>query len=72
MPNQDERPATKHDLDQLEGSLVEATRDIQTEVLRAFHNWARPAQKSDYVPTRNGSRCSKHESAKSSAARDVR
>jgi len=44
MPNQDERPATKHDLDQLETRLVEATRDMQTEVLRAFHNWARPAE----------------------------
>jgi hypothetical protein len=44
MPNRDERPATKHDLDQLEARLVEATRDMQTEVLRAFHNWARPAE----------------------------
>ena len=44
MANQDERPATKHDLDQLEARLVEATRDMQTEVLRAFHNWARPAE----------------------------
>jgi hypothetical protein len=44
MPNQDERPATKHDLDQLEARLVETTRDMQTEVLRAFHNWARPAE----------------------------
>ena len=24
--------------------VVEATRDMQTEVLRAFHNWARPAE----------------------------
>lgn len=24
--------------------LVEATRDMQTEVLRAFHNWARPSE----------------------------
>jgi hypothetical protein len=44
MPNQDDRPATKHDLDQLEARLVETTRDMQTEVLRAFHNWARPAE----------------------------
>jgi hypothetical protein len=44
MPNKDERPATKHDLDQLEARLVEATRDMQTEVLPAFHNWARPAE----------------------------
>ena len=44
MPDQDERPAAKHDLDQLEARLVETTRDMQTEVLRAFHNWARPAE----------------------------
>jgi hypothetical protein len=44
MPDQDERPATKHDLDQLEARLVENMRDMQTEVLRAFHNWARPAE----------------------------
>jgi len=43
MPNQDERPATKHDLDQLEARLLEATRKMQTEVLQVFHNWARPA-----------------------------
>lgn len=24
--------------------VIEATRDMQTEVLRAFHNWARPAE----------------------------
>jgi hypothetical protein len=44
MPNPDERPATKGDLDQLEARLVETTRDMQTEVLRAFHNRARPAE----------------------------
>jgi len=44
MPDQDERPATKHDLDQLEAHLVENMRDMQTEVLRDFHNWARPAE----------------------------
>jgi hypothetical protein len=44
MPDQEERPATKRDLDQLEVHLVETMRDMQTEVLRAFHNWARPAE----------------------------
>lgn len=44
MPDQDQRPATKHDLDQLEVRLVEQMRDMQTEVLRAFHNWARPTE----------------------------
>ena len=24
--------------------VIEATRDMQTEVLRAFHNWARPTE----------------------------
>jgi hypothetical protein len=47
-------PATKHDLellrqaieqkiDQRSEQLVDSMRDMQTEVLRAFHNWARPA-----------------------------
>jgi hypothetical protein len=46
-------PATKQDLQELEARLgqdmharedrlVDAMRDMQTEVLRAFHNWARP------------------------------
>lgn len=46
-------PATKQDLVDLERrldqhlmrvqeDLVEKMRDMQTEVLRAFHNWARP------------------------------
>ncbi len=46
-------PATKQDLRELEERLTEAMRereermteamrDMQTEVLRAFHNWARP------------------------------
>ena len=42
--------ATKQDLQDLRAhvdarfdQVVEATRDMQTEVLRAFHNWARPA-----------------------------
>jgi hypothetical protein len=41
MPD-DSRPATKQDLDQLEERLIEKMRDMQTEVLRAFHDWARP------------------------------
>lgn len=35
-------PATKQDLQDLKEELIEAMRDMQTEVLRAFHNWARP------------------------------
>ena len=49
----DNAPATKSDLRQLEerlgnqmgllrDELVEKMRDLQTEVLRAFHNWASP------------------------------
>lgn len=48
MPD-DTTPATKKDLDALEASmlhmeerLTERMRDMQTEVLRAFHNWAKP------------------------------
>jgi uncharacterized coiled-coil protein SlyX len=48
-------PATKQDLtelradvdrrfDQLRDELTEAMRDMQTEVLRAFHAWARPLE----------------------------
>ena len=44
MPNQDERPATKHDLDQLEARLVEKMRDMRSEVLRACYNWVRPME----------------------------
>ena len=43
MP-EDSRPATKQDLDQLEERLIEKMRDMQTEVLRAFHDWARPVE----------------------------
>ena len=43
MP-EDSRPATKGDLDQLEERLIEKMRDMQTEVLRAFHDWARPVE----------------------------
>ncbi len=52
----DNPPATKKDIIQLQHdvaqlrqatnhlgeTLVEQMRDMQTEVLRAFHNWARP------------------------------
>jgi hypothetical protein len=44
------REATKQDIaqlreatTQLSETLVEQMRDMQTEVLRAFHSWARPA-----------------------------
>ena len=54
MPD-DNRPATKQDLIdfqglmkkdliEIEGRLVEQMRDMQTEVLRAFHGWARPLE----------------------------
>lgn len=43
MP-EDSRPATKQDLDRLEERLIEQMRDMQTEVLRAFHDWARPVE----------------------------
>jgi len=53
MPNDDHEPATKGDLrllgEELKGdlaalneSLTERMRDMQTEVLRAFYDWARP------------------------------
>jgi len=41
MPN-DESPATRQDLKALEERLTETMRDMQTEMLRAFHNWADP------------------------------
>src|ERR1700720_2066469 len=77
MPNDDDRPATKKDLndlrsevhgemdqlrtelngnmdrlrtdlhgdmDRLRENLVEQMRDMQTEVLRAFHGWASPIE----------------------------
>ncbi len=40
----DESPATKQDLLALEDRLTETMRDMQTEMLRAFHNWARPTE----------------------------
>jgi hypothetical protein len=50
MPNDPKLPATRGDLealrtelssrmDQMQDHLIEAMRDMQTEVLRAFHNW---------------------------------
>ncbi|HXP85859.1 MAG TPA: hypothetical protein VN841_14140 [Bryobacteraceae bacterium] len=42
MPDHDNAPATRKDLRDLRDELVEAMRDMQTEVLRAFHNWASP------------------------------
>ena len=32
----------RQDMKQMEDRLVEAIRDAQTEMLRAFYNWARP------------------------------
>jgi hypothetical protein len=43
MP-EDSRPATKQDLNELRDHLVEKMRDMQTEVLRAFHDWAQPVE----------------------------
>ena len=36
--------ATKQDMADMESRLTEAIRDAQTEVLRAFYNWARPVE----------------------------
>lgn len=45
MPDDPNRPATKLDVDRLEERLTETMRDMQqTEVLRAFHDWARPVE----------------------------
>jgi hypothetical protein len=48
---EDSRPATKQDLNQLREEmrqlgdhLVEQMRDRETEVLRAFHDWASPVE----------------------------
>lgn len=41
MPDTNQ-PASKQDLLDLEERLTERMRDMQTEVLRAFHNWAGP------------------------------
>ena len=57
MP-EDSRPATKQDINDLRveitevrgqitgvrDQLVEQMRDMQTEVLRSFHDWARPVE----------------------------
>lgn len=51
MSDQPNDPATKQDLTDLRAHvdrrfdrLIEATRDMQTEVLRASHDWARPVE----------------------------
>jgi len=59
MPTEEDRAATKKDLDELRSELrtelrgdmdrlrdelAEKMRDMQTEVLRAFHDWARPIE----------------------------
>jgi len=44
MADTGDRPATKRDLDQLREDLTEQMRDMQTEVLRAFYDWARPME----------------------------
>ena len=44
MPDDGNQPATKKDLNQLRDELIEQMRDTQTEVLRAFHDWARPIE----------------------------
>ena len=31
-------------MDQMKDELIEKMRDMQTEVLRAFHSWARPIE----------------------------
>jgi hypothetical protein len=43
MP-EDSRPATKQDLNELRDHLVEKMRDMQSEVLRTFHDWAQPVE----------------------------
>lgn len=44
----DQTPITKQDLDaaltRQRDELIEAMRDMQTEMLRAFHNWASPLE----------------------------
>ena len=59
MPGQDDQPATKADLNNvreeilgamhgsinaLRDELIDKMRDMQTEVLRAFHGWAGPIE----------------------------
>jgi hypothetical protein len=47
-PNDKNAPATRGDVqeivNQLEERLTDRMRDMQTEVLRAFANWARPTE----------------------------
>jgi DNA-directed RNA polymerase sigma subunit (sigma70/sigma32) len=44
LANGDDRPATKRDLQELRDELIEKMREMQTEVLRAFYDWARPIE----------------------------
>ena len=55
MPNDDDSPVTKRDLQelrtathadmqQLRDDLIEKMREMQTEVLRAFYGWAKPVE----------------------------
>lgn len=55
MPETDDRPATRRDLDELRteffgkidglrDEFIERMRDMQTEVIRAFYDWARPIE----------------------------
>lgn len=50
------RAELKQDMADLGGKLTEAIRDSQTEVLRAFYNWARPIEirlnRTDEIATR--------------------
>ena len=50
------RVEVKHDMADLGDKLTEAIRDSQTEVLRAFYNWARPIEvrlnRTDEIATR--------------------
>jgi hypothetical protein len=38
------RAEIKGDLNSLNDSLIERMRDMQTEMLRAFYDWARPVE----------------------------
>jgi hypothetical protein len=44
MPDDNIQPATKQDLIELRDELTEVMRDMQSELLRAFHAWARPVE----------------------------
>jgi hypothetical protein len=44
VPDDNNQPATKQDLIELRDELTEVMRDMQSELLRAFHAWARPVE----------------------------